>query len=559
VIDRVSTTVYDLLNPALASVSVQRGTLNAEALTGASALALPVAPPAVGEDEVQPRWGTADAASLYGIDLAELASRSGATGEGGNIGVVHLPRPVGAITFPWKDLPLCIYLVGVGDGTSQDLRRAGAALARQLTTHSRHTDGDNRVLTTVGAQASHDVVRSLLEGFHLGGYEQLRWTGEGIAAKKVSEDLEDSSTYPSEDPFSEVNGANEGAATGEKENELVLVGDHSEDVIISAGTAALATIRTRTLASAPSNIKNPQWFVDQAVTLADQVGLSYEVWDLERLTDEGFGGLLAVGAGSATEPRMIALNYEPEDSTSHVVLVGKGITYDTGGLSIKPRESMISMKTDMAGGAAVLSAVAAAAELEVPHKVTAVIPLAENAFGASSYRPGDVVTVYDGTTVEIANTDAEGRMVLADALGWADEHLDADIIVDIATLTGAATLGLGRGHAAAYGHDADTIDQLRTAGELTGEHIWHMPLVPEYAPALTSEVADLRHVPLKEHRYGAGSITAAMFLEKFVTKHSWVHLDIAGTGRATSTQYEISEGATGYGARLLTRWLESRS
>jgi len=524
----------------------------------ASALALPVAPPAAGETEVQPRWGTADAALLYGIDLAELAVRSGATGAGGNIGVLHLPRPVGDNAFPWQDLPLCIYLVGIGSATVQDLRRAGAALARRAHSHAQHVPPNSRTITTVGAEAKADAVRAFLEGFYLGGYRQARWTGTGLAEiKDDTTQVGEGSVTPDTDVFGEEAEEPSGAVA---ENEIVLVGRHPQQAVALSQAGARTTLRTRALAATPSNIKTPQWFVEQATALASQVGLETDVWDLERLQTEGFGGILAVGGGSASEPRMMTLSYEPEEASGeHVVLVGKGITYDTGGLSIKPRESMVSMKTDMAGGAAVLAAIVGAAELRVSQRITAIIPLAENAVSGSAYRPGDVVRTYGGRTVEIANTDAEGRMVLADALAWADENLDPDVLVDVATLTGAATLGLGRGHAAAYSTDDELISQLSAAGEQTGERIWHMPLVDEYRPAVSSNVAQLRHVPNAEHRYSGGSITAALFLQEFVGERKWVHLDIAGPARATADKHEVPKGATGYGARLLLRWLENAS
>lgn len=240
----------------------------------------------------------------------------------------------------------------------------------------------------------------------------------------------------------------------------------------------------------------------------------------------------------------------------HVVLVGKGITYDTGGLSIKPREAMVPMKTDMAGAAVVLAAVLGAAELAIPHRVTALLPLAENAVGASAYRPGDVVTVRGGATVEIANTDAEGRVVLADALSWAASDLEPDVLVDVATLTGAASLGLGRGHAALFSADDALVAELGAAAESTGERVWRMPLVEEYRGALDSEVADLRHVP-SDSRVSGGAITAALFLREFTGGRRWAHLDVAGPARSQRQSGEVPKGATGFGARLLLRWLEA--
>ena len=207
------------------------------------------------------------------------------------------------------------------------------------------------------------------------------------------------------------------------------------------------------------------------------------------------------------------------------------------------------MKTDMAGAAVALAVVLGAAQARATRRVTAVLPLAENHVGASSYRPGDVLRTYTGRTVEVANTDAEGRLVLADALGFAVRELAPDVLVDVATLTGAASLGLGRGHAALYATDEPLAGALEDAADATGERVWRMPLVEDYAGALRSDVADLRHVPLESP--GGGSITAALFLREFVGDVPWAHLDIAGTARATADRHEVTAGATGYGARLL--------
>jgi leucyl aminopeptidase len=298
---------------------------------------------------------------------------------------------------------------------------------------------------------------------------------------------------------------------------------------------------------------------DRAVELAREAGLRVEVRGPAELAAEGFGGILAVGAGSASAPRLVTVSYEPAatDSarrTRHVVVVGKGITYDTGGISIKPREAMVPMKTDMAGAAVALATVLGAAAAQVAHRVTAVLPLAENHFGAASYRPGDVLRLYGGRSVEIANTDAEGRIVLGDALAYADAVLDPDVLIDVATLTGAASLGLGKQHAALYGTDDRLVQAIQEAAVESGEPVWPMPLVEDYTDAVRSRVADLRHVP-QDLGYGGGSITAALFLRELVGARTWAHLDIAGPARSTADKHEITEGATGYGARLLLRYL----
>lgn len=491
------------------------------------AVAVPVAPPGPGDDGVEPREGTADAAARYGVDLAEIAERVRLTGAAGEAYVLQLPRPVGsAVTLPWDGLPPRLVVVGVGDGSPRDLRRAGAALARA-------TRGLRRVVTTVGAyagQSSSDeaaAARALTEGYLLAAYR--------------TPTLATGSPDPEPAP-------------------LVLLGRDGTRVAaaVDAGrTAARATWLVRDLAATPSSTKNPAWLADQARRLGRDAGLEVTVRTPRELAADGFGGILAVGGGSASPPRLVTVAYRPATAgpdAQHVVVVGKGITFDTGGLSIKPREAMVPMKTDMTGAAVALATVLGAAEAGVAHRVTAVLPLAENHVGAASYRPGDVLTLFGGTTVEIANTDAEGRLVLADALAWADATLDPDVLVDVATLTGAATLGVGKQHAALYGTDDALVAALTAAGESSGELAWPMPLVAEYEEAVASDVADLRHVP-SDRRIGGGSITAALFLRHFVGDRRWAHLDIAGPARATADKHEVTEGATGYGARLLLEFL----
>ncbi len=491
------------------------------------AVAVQVAPPRPGDDALQPRSGTPQAAARYGVDLAELAERAGLTGAAGEAFTVHLPLPVGSsVVLPWAGLPPRLVLVGVGDESPTALRRAGAALARA-------TRGVGRVATTVGAQTHHDpaaaaqAARDVVEGYLLASYTTPRTTAEPSTSQSA---------------------------------ELVLLGRDGDQVataIEAARTGAEATWLVRDLANTPSNVKDPAWLADRARRLGADAGLDVQVLGPRELTAGGFGGILAVGGGSASSPRLVRLTYTPEGGGGrHVVVVGKGITYDTGGLSIKPREAMVPMKTDMAGAAVALATVLAAARARVPHRVTAVLPLAENHVGAASYRPGDVLTLHGGTTVEIANTDAEGRLVLADALAWADATLDPDVLVDVATLTGAASLGLGKQHAALYGTDDALVAALAAAGDRTGELAWPMPLVAEYEEAVRSSVADLRHVP-QDRTIGGGSITAALFLRHFVGDRTWAHLDIAGPGRSTSDKHEVTEGATGYGARLLLEYLSA--
>ncbi len=489
------------------------------------AVAVPVGPAHPGDDHLTPGVGTAQVAARYGIDLAELAERAGLTGAAGEAHVVHLPRPAGSgVSLPWHGLPLRIVLVGTGDGSEGALRRAGAALARAVR-------GVGCVATTLGDDPGADastvaaLTRAFVEGYLLAAY-----------------------SIPS-------------AATGkgqEPSAELMLLGRDGQRAgaaVVAARVSASATWLVRDLANTPSSVKTPAWLADRAKRLGTEAGLAVEVLGPRELERAGFGGILAVGSGSDSPPRLVVLRYTPaEAGGKHVVLVGKGITYDTGGLSIKPNESMMTMKTDMAGAAVALATVIGAAQQRSVHRVTAVLPLAENHVGGSSYRPGDVVTVYGGTTVEVRNTDAEGRMVLADGLAFADATLEPDVLVDVATLTGAATLGLGKNHAALYASDPDLAAALAAAGQATGELAWPMPLVEEYGTTTVSDIADVRQTS-NDPKAGAGSVFGALFLRHFVGNRRWAHLDIAGVGRATADRHEVTEGATGFGARLLLQYL----
>jgi len=486
--------------PVLPTVRVLPGTDLAD--LGADVLALPVG-----------GTGTREALAAYGLDADQVLEQTGAGTAAGKVVAVPVPEVAG--------LPERVLLVGTGDGGTTDLRRAGAALARA-------TRGRQRLATTAVASALPEAAAALAEGLVLAGYRPPRTGVEKGPEPVVAE--------------------------------LVLLGLRGRAVEFAlerAAVAAEATWRVRDLANTPSSTKSPQWVADQALAAAREIGgLEVEVLDERRLEAEGFGGLVAVGGGSPTPPRLVRVTWTPGTRRPrHVVLVGKGITYDTGGLSIKPREAMVPMKTDMAGAAVALATVLGAARRQVRHRVTALLPLAENAVSGSAYRPGDVVRIWGGTTVEVANTDAEGRMVLADAMAWADATLAPDVLVDVATLTGAASLGLGRRHGALYTADENLAAGLEAAAADTGERVWRMPLVEDYRPVLDSEIADLRHVPA-DRKVGGGSITAALFLREFAGRRRWVHLDIAGPARADKDEHEVTKGASGYGARLLLRWLE---
>ena len=493
------------------AVEVRRGGLAAADLAGYDVLAVPIAPGHAEGVPVQPRPGAADAALRYGVDLAAECAAEEAGAEPGSATRLPVAAPAGS--------PRRLLVVGVGDSSPLALRRAGAALARAA---GRTAD----VATTLADGVGPAGVRAVVEGFLLAAHTPP------ASGRKASGDA--------------------------PARRLLLLGEVPVADVRHAETTAAATVLARDLAATPSNLKDPAWMTAQVHEVAAAARLKVEVRDADRLRREGFGGLLAVGAGSASPPALVQVQHAPRGRTGvpHVVLVGKGITYDTGGLGLKPRESMVAMKTDMAGAGVVLAVVSAAARLKLPVKVTGLLALAENALGASSYRPGDVVTHYGGRPTEVNNTDPEGRLVLGDALAYADAVLQPDVLVDVATLTGAAALGLGKRHAPLYATDDALAAELLEASAATGERLWRMPLVDDYAGLIDSEVADARQVAGAPGA-GAGSILAALFLRPFTGGRRWAHLDIAGTGRADGAEHEVGRGATGFGARVLLEWLEA--
>lgn len=341
-----------------------------------------------------------------------------------------------------------------------------------------------------------------------------------------------------------------------------LVATDEKETINAANAFAKAITNARDLVHTPSNIKTPEWMATKAKEFAQSKGLKVTVLAGKELKE--FGGLRAVGNSSPVPgPRFIEVTYIPKSKKKakkplpHVVLVGKGITYDTGGVSLKrPYDSMAPMKSDMAGAAAILATLTALEDLQPEVQVTALMMCAENAISATAQRPSDVIKHYGGTTVEVINTDAEGRLVLADGLAYADINLNPDYLVDIATLTGAATLGLGRNFAAMYTRDDQLAASFVKAGSESGDRVWRMPLVDDYQDSLKSDIADLNHSADKAN-YSAGSVTAALFLEHFAGTRRWLHLDIAGPGRSEADAGENPKGGTGFGVRLLTTWIMS--
>ena len=310
----------------------------------------------------------------------------------------------------------------------------------------------------------------------------------------------------------------------------------------------------RDLVSHPGNVLTPAYFADRALEVAGRFGLRTQVLGLNEMEALGMGGVIGVGKGGAEPPCFVVLEYVgPQAPKRPLVLVGKGVTFDTGGVSLKPREGMERMKDDMAGAAAVLSATAAAAEASLPVRLVTLIPLAENMPDGSAYKPGDILHMLGGKRVEIVNTDAEGRLLLADALAYAQRYQPAAII-DLATLTGACMVALGTVASGVMGNDPRLIDRLRRAGERCGERLWELPVWDEYGEAMKSEVAELKNAAGPH----GGAITAGWFLKQFVGKTSWAHLDIAGTAWEEKGTPIQPKGATGVGVRLLLEFLQSR-
>jgi leucyl aminopeptidase len=324
--------------------------------------------------------------------------------------------------------------------------------------------------------------------------------------------------------------------------------DSIADRVASARVAAEATNRARELQALPANIVTPTFLADRAREIAGAYDpVEVEVLGRDEIVKRGMGGLAAVGQGSANEPQLISLRYPGGPSDGQTLgLVGKAVTFDTGGISIKPSARMEEMKMDMSGGAAVLEAVAAVAELGLGVNVVACVPSAENMPSGTATRPGDIITQLNGKTVEITNTDAEGRLILADALTYCVRELGANRLVDIATLTGAVIIALGSTYAGLVANDDEWADRVTAAGQHTGELVWRLPLHPEFRELVRGKDADLVNSSSKRK---ASTIYAAEFLKEFVDDVPWAHLDIAGTAWDVGRPY-VGNGPTGFGVRL---------
>jgi leucyl aminopeptidase len=423
-----------------------------------------------------------------------------------------------------------IALVGLGsaDISSDSLRLAAGSAARQLR-------GIDSIVFGLPV-AEDDAVLAVLEGAGIGAYAYTQYRSSSLDGTLL--------------PATTITVASSTANSG---------------LVERASAIAEAIHTVRDLVNSPPNDLYPETFADAAKTLAEHKDISVDVLGISELTEGGFGGILGVGLGSTRGPRLVKLSYSPSGAAQHLALVGKGITFDSGGLSLKPPASMIGMKYDMTGAATVLAVILAVARLDLPVRVTAWLCLAENLPSGSAMRPNDVITARGGKTIEVLNTDAEGRLVLADGIAAArEEHPDA--IIDVATLTGAAVVALGSRYVGTMG-DSALARQIVAAGNRVGETLWHMPIASELRPLLASDLADIANI--KPGNTAGGMMIAAAFLREFVGTTGqgdqeksipWAHLDIAGPANNGGSGWGFTgKGPTGVSVRALIELAEEFS
>ncbi len=425
--------------------------------------------------------------------------------------------------------PKRVLLLGLGTAeklTADSLRQAAATATRQaqelqVDRLSVGLNGDLALAPTLIGQA-------LAEGLALGAYRFQRYRSELSAEQK----------------FAVAGATIVATANAEALQAGATIGQ----------TIARGVTYARDLVNTPPNDLPPAALGEAAIAMGQRLGLTVTVLDKAQLIAGGFGGVLAVGQGSANEPRFIVMEYgTAREGTATICLVGKGLTFDSGGLSIKPADAMTTMKSDMSGAAAVFGTLQVVAELQLPLHVVGIVPAAENMPSSTAFRPDDVITTLSGKTVEVLNTDAEGRIVLADGLHYAQRYRPAAII-ELSTLTGAIVIALGAHAIGMMGTSQELADRISRAGEASGERVWQLPLWDEYREMIKSEIADMKNIGGRP----AGSITAAAFLANFVGDYPFVHLDIAGTAFAEKpTKPYDTPGATGVGVRLLSALLRS--
>jgi leucyl aminopeptidase len=419
-----------------------------------------------------------------------------------------------------------VLFVGLGrmDATDAERLRRAAGVAAQA---ARDVTSVATTLTQVHSGSA--ALEAIAEGFHLGAYADRRFKSDDEDVPRLSS-----------------------AA-------LLIASSQQQqasEALRRAEIYARATITARDLVNLPPDRKRPPALAEQVHSLVSP-SCEVTVLDETTLAEEGFNGILAVGRGSAQPPRLVEIRYRPENPLAHVVLVGKGITFDTGGLNLKRGTSMALMKSDMSGAAAVAAACSVLAELGVRLDVTGLLALAENMPGEDAQRPDDIIAMHGGVTVEVRDTDAEGRLVLGDALDYA-ASMEPDAIVDLATLTGSAINALGQYAAAAMTNDDELLASILRAAAVSGESVSQLPLWPDLERYLDTPVADINNTG---DGAGGGAIMGGLFLKRFVGDVPWVHLDIAGPSFLESSHagHYLPTGGTGYGVRTLLAWLERRA
>jgi leucyl aminopeptidase len=473
------------------------------------------------------------------IGIPVYAGRTSPDGAGPSLDVAYLAErgfeaKVGeTMTLPGTAGGATVVAVGVGDPekiTAETLRRSAAALVKAAWR-------DARVATTLLAAAPATVEPALAA--------QAVAEGALLASYKFT-------TYKSDPKGCRIESLAVVGEGADADHDIHRDTHRDVDRGIQRGVrVARAVALARDVVNEPAGAMTPRRLAEIATQVAEEEGLEIEVLDEIAIVNEGLGGLAGVAAGSDEPARLIRLTYDPPGATATLALVGKGITFDSGGLSIKTAEGMETMKTDKSGAAAVLGAMSAIPALALlggaPVKVIAIIPTTENMPGGSAVKPGDVLKIRNGKTVEVLNTDAEGRLVLADGLSLAVEA-DVDAIIDLATLTGACVVALGKRIGGLMGNHEGWIGQVREASERAGESLWPLPLPEEYRKLIDSDVADIKNIG--GGRY-AGALTAGLFLQEFVGDVPWVHLDIAGPARSDDDEGYLSKGGTGFGVRTI--------
>ena len=456
--------------------------------------------------------------NILGDALASLRERKVFEGSKGQIS--FLPAPAGS------GAPKFIILAGLGDEVSPESVRCACGLAAKL------------------ARA---------EGLKSIAFSASSATGEGLDAREAAQSIVEGvglalyrmDKYKTADDEDKSDVSRVVLCGGPGKNLSAMRRGVRHGRILSEGTNF-----ARDLINTPSNEKRPPALAEVARAMARREGLKCRVLDEKQMARQKMGALLSVGQGSSEPPRMVILEYRPQGARSQkpIAFVGKGVTFDTGGISIKPSGGLELMTTDMSGAAAVLGAMLAVARLKPRVPVIGVAGLAENMVDGDATRPGDIVRSMKGTTIEIHNTDAEGRLVLADALHYTREKYDPQCMIDLATLTGACMVALGQKVTGMYGTHDELLERVRDLGERTGDRVWHMPLFPEYGEAMKGKIADMCNI--SGARWG-GANTAAAFLQHFADETPWVHLDIAGPSHTSKDEAYRPEGGTGVGVRIL--------